>query len=227
MIEPVSVQAIFPSIVKGDIDAIQRLLDGDAGLVHSRLPDPNFRYFTALQFAAAKGQLAICKLLVERGAEVYPNPMNSYPPVIHAAWNGHQEIVDYFLREIPERAEGTNKLGVAINLAARQGWLDIVRKHIAADPLSVHQRGWIGDTPLHWPAHEGFVEILEAFRSAEPRSLGGRALRFFVIIFGGKSRSSGIPRPACAGRGFLSSPAPGCPRSRNRRRCPSDARCCS
>jgi len=26
----------------------------------------------------------------------------------------------------------------------------IVRAHIAADPLSVHQRGWIGDTPMHW-----------------------------------------------------------------------------
>ena len=159
-------QPIFQRIVEGDIEAIRRLVDGDAGLAHSRLPDPHFRCFTALQFAAAKGQLAICKLLVERGAEVYTNPMNTYPPVIHASWNGHQEIVDYFLGEIPEKADGTNKLGVAINLAARQGWLDIVRKHIAIDPLSVHQRGWIGDTPLHWPAHEGFVEILEALLDA-------------------------------------------------------------
>jgi ankyrin repeat protein len=166
MIEQMSAQAIFPCIVAGDIEAIRRLLDGDAGLVHSRIPDPHFRYFTALQFAAAKGQLAICKLLVERGAEVYTNPMNTYPPVIHASWNGHQELVDYFLREIPEKADGTNNLGVAINLAARQGWLEIVRKHIAADRLSVHQRGWIGDTPLHWPAHEGFVEILEALLDA-------------------------------------------------------------
>jgi len=166
MIEQMSAQAIFPCILEGDIEAIRRLLDGDGGLVHARIPDPNFRYFTALQFAAAKGQLAICKLLVERGAEVYTNPMNTYPPVIHASWGGHQEIVDYFLGEIPEKADGTNKLGVAINLAARQGWLDIVRKHIAVDPLSVHQRGWIGDTPLHWPAHEGFVEILDALLDA-------------------------------------------------------------
>jgi ankyrin repeat protein len=49
---------------------------------------------------------------------------------------------------------------VAINLAARQGWVDIVRKHIERDPLAVHQRGWIGDTPLHWPSHNNHTEIV-------------------------------------------------------------------
>ena len=97
---------------------------------------------------------------------MYTNPMATYPPVMQAAWNGHQDIVDYFLRGIPEKAAGTNGLGIAINLAARQGWLDLVQKHIVADPLSVHQRGWIGDTPLHWPAHNGFVEIVAALLDA-------------------------------------------------------------
>jgi ankyrin repeat protein len=49
---------------------------------------------------------------------------------------------------------------VTINLAARQGWSDIVRKHLEVDPLSVHQRGWIGDTALHWSAHNNHVEIV-------------------------------------------------------------------
>ena len=178
-------QTIFSLIPAGDIEAIRNLLENDAGLVNSRCPDPHFHSLTVLQFAAAKGQLVVCKLLVERGAEVYTNPMNTYPPVIHAAWNGHQAVLDYFLREIPEKADGTNKLGVAINLAARQGWLDIVRRHIAADPLSVHQRGWIGDTPLHWPAHEGYVEIVEALLDAgaavdadETNCYGGKPLHW-------------------------------------------------
>ena len=25
---------------------------------------------------------------------------------------------------------------------------------------AVHQRGWIGDSPLHWPAHNGYTEIV-------------------------------------------------------------------
>lgn len=157
-------QTIFALIDADDANSIRRLLDQDAGLVSVQSRDNDV--LTPLQRAASAGRLGICRLLVERGAEVYTNPMSTYPPVMLAAWNRHQHVVDYFLQEIPDRALGTNRLGVTINLAGRQGWLDIVRQHIAADPLSVYQRGWIGDTPLHWPAHNGFVEIVEALLDA-------------------------------------------------------------
>ncbi len=49
---------------------------------------------------------------------------------------------------------------MTINLAARQGWADLVQRHIEIDRLAVHQRGWIGDSPLHWPAHNGNAEIV-------------------------------------------------------------------
>lgn len=163
-------QSIFPFVEDGDLDAIRSILDRDPMLVHARQtssrPRMNFTEtdpdlnFTPLQLAAQCGELAVCKLLVERGAEVYTNPFSTYPPVIQAAWNDHQHVVDYFLNEIPDRADGTNGLGVAINLAAREGWAEIVEKHLQADPLSVHQRGWIGDTPLHWPSHNNFTEIV-------------------------------------------------------------------
>jgi len=76
------------------------------------------------------------------------------------AWNKHKPVVSDFLDDIPDKAHSTNKLGVSINLAARRGWTELVQKHIAADPLAVHQRGLIGYAPLHWPAHNGFVEIV-------------------------------------------------------------------
>ena len=115
---------------------------------------------TPMKLAAKYGHLPIVKMLVKRGAEVYANPMNNYPAVMDAAWSKHQQIVDYFLYEIPDKADGTNGLGVMINLAARQGWKDIVEKHIEKDPLAVHQRGWIGDTPLHWSCHNNYPEIV-------------------------------------------------------------------
>ncbi len=156
---------IFQRIAADDEVAIRDMLVRDPGLVHARNGDPDDEW-TTLQCAAAKGSLAICRLLIDFGAEVYTNPMSTYPPVMHAAWNHHQDVVDLFLHEIPDLAMGTNRLGVTINLAARQGWLDLVRKHIAADPLSVHQRGWIGDTPLHWPAHNGYADIVEMLLDA-------------------------------------------------------------
>ena len=73
---------------------------------------------------------------MDNDAEVYTNAMASYPPVVIAAWNEQQEIVDYFLNDIPDMASGTNGLGITITLAARQGWTLLVRKHIAYDPLT-------------------------------------------------------------------------------------------
>ena len=154
-------QSLYPAIEQGDISEVARLLDECPDLIHVKNKDKEkWDEFTALHCAAKHGHLEIVRFLVERGAEVYSHPLASYPPVIIAAWNEYQSVVDYFLSEIPGKAEGTNKLGVTINLAARLGWVDLVRKHIKADPLAVYQRGWIGDTPLHWPAHNGQVEIL-------------------------------------------------------------------
>jgi ankyrin repeat protein len=99
--------------------------------------------------------------------------MNTYPAIFVADNYRHwperpnaQHIVDYFLNEIPHKADGTQGLGVTINLAARAGWTEIVRKHIELDPLSVHQRGWIGDTPLHWSCHNGHAEIVKLLLDA-------------------------------------------------------------
>ena len=159
-------QSIFAAIDRKDTSALQTILEDDSGLVHARHANPDLYHWTTLQYAAAKGNLPACRLLVEHGAEVYTNPANTYPPVLQAKWMKHQEVVDYFLKEIPEKADGTNKLGITLNLAAREGWIDLVRKHLEADPLSVHQRGWIGDTCLHWPSHNNYVEILELLLDA-------------------------------------------------------------
>ena len=157
---PPPTEAIFKAIDRDDTSDLETMLKQDPGLVHARHPNPDLYHWTTLQFAAVRGRLAACRLLVEKGAEVYTNPMNTYPPVMQAAWGKHQEVVDYFLKEIPDKADGTNKLGITLNLAAREGWIDLVRKHLEADPLAVHQRGWIGDTCLHWPSHNNYADIV-------------------------------------------------------------------
>ncbi len=163
---------------------VESLLDEHPGLVHSRGTAPDDRR-SALQFAAAHGRLDLCRLLVERGAEVYPNPMNQYPPVMEAAWKGHQQVVAYFLEEIPHLADGTNGLGLTINLAGRQGMIQIVREHLERDPLSVHYRGWIGDTPLHWAAHNNQADIVSLLidagadiEASEANWIGGKPLHW-------------------------------------------------
>ena len=179
-------QAIFRTIREGDVDAVTALLDEHPFLIHVENTEKDaWRERKVMNCAAHNGRLDIVKLLVERGAEVYSHPFANYPPVIDAAWAGHQDVVDYFLNEIPDKAPGTNGIGVAVNLAAREGWADVVRKHIEKDPLSVHQRGWIGDTPLHWPSHNGHVETVEILLDAgadieadEINYVGGKPLHW-------------------------------------------------
>ena len=151
-----SLKSLFKAIQSNNLAEVKKIIKHCPYFINAKIDE----YMTPLKMAAHCGHLDIVKFLVEKGAEVYSNPISSYPAVMDAAWNKQEAIVDYFLHEIPEKAIGTNDLGVMINLAARQGWTEIVKKHIEKDPLAVHQRGWIGDTPLHWPCHNGYHEIV-------------------------------------------------------------------
>ena len=102
---PPPTEAIFKAIDQNGTRDLETMLEEDPGLVHARHPNPDLYHWTTLQFAAFRGKLDACKLLIEKGAEVYTNPMNTYPPVLQAVWGKHQEVVDYFLKEIPDKAE--------------------------------------------------------------------------------------------------------------------------
>jgi ankyrin repeat protein len=78
-------------------------------------------------------------------------------------------------------AAPTYGLGIDVNLAARDGCLAIVAKHIALDPLAVHQRGVIGETPLHWAAHDGHVDVVQALLDA-----GAEIEADEIGLYGGK-----------------------------------------
>jgi len=167
-------RAFIELVRKGDLEGVRAAIQANPELPHFHDPDNDHsEERTALHSAARYGHLDIVKLLVECGAEVYSHPMCTYPPVFIAENNRHhddrsacQPIVDYFINEIPKKAAGTNGLGVTVNLAARLGWTDIVRKHIERDPLAVHYRGWIGDTPMHWACHNGHAEIVSMLLDA-------------------------------------------------------------
>lgn len=153
---------------EGDLEGVQTAVKANPELPHVHDPsDDHWEERTALHSAARHGHLDIVKFLVEFGVEVYSHPMCTYPAIFSAENNRYHEgrpdcqpIVDYFLNEIPKKAAGTNGLGITVNLAARFGWTDIVRKHIERDPLAVHYRGWIGDTPMHWSCHNGHADIV-------------------------------------------------------------------
>src|SRR5688572_10552054 len=91
-------QFILALIRTGDIESVRRALDENPWLVHIRNSDRDvWDEISTLHCAAKHGHLDIVKLLVDKGVEVYSNPLATYPPVIIAAWNKRQPVVDYFL----------------------------------------------------------------------------------------------------------------------------------
>jgi ankyrin repeat protein len=169
---------IFTAIEAGHVSEVQRLLDADPGLADGRLvgrnpdgtPQRGSDCATPLQIAAAAGQLAIVKLLIERGAEIYEAAQWGYPAVDHALSAKRPAVVAYLLGEAARHptmlGAPTYGLGLDVNLAARYGMADLVKAHLSLDKLAVHRRGIIGETPLHWAAHNGHEAIVRMLLDA-------------------------------------------------------------
>ena len=74
----------------GDVKTVQKYLD--AGLS----PNEQFFTWTAIQIAANKGQLAVVKLLVEKGADInYEHPVTKMTSFQLAAYENYPEVVKY------------------------------------------------------------------------------------------------------------------------------------
>ena len=116
-----------------------------------------------LNVAASRGRLVPARALVEAGATIYTVNQGDYPPVFNAVKAGHKEVADYLLEASAATDNGippTYGCGIDIVLASRLGMLDRVRMHVERDPLAVYRRGCIGESVMHWPAHDGHVEVV-------------------------------------------------------------------
>jgi len=186
-------EQLFALAEAGTAADLLALLDADPGLLHVRRPLPDSPHATdrptLLQVVAVAGHLDLVKALAARGAELYEQAQWRYPAVMHAAWAGQQAVVDWFLGDGAAQPlmlhDPTYGLGVDINHAARMGWTDIVRRHLARDRHAANRRGQLGDVPLHWAAHNNHTDIVRALLDAgadieadEVGFYGGRPLHW-------------------------------------------------
>ncbi len=89
--------------MEGDqqVEYTEALRDGNVKMVKKYLDagtDVNEKFFAweALQIAANKNQLAVVKLLAERGADInYQHPMTKMTAASMAAYDGYTEVVKY------------------------------------------------------------------------------------------------------------------------------------
>lgn len=136
---------------RGDVKAIERLIDMWGGIDQK---DGPFRQ-TPLHVAAWNGHIEVCALLLARGADI--NAKNRYGLSVlgHAAYQGHNEVVELLKKngatEEPELTE--------LHLAAWKGYEERVKDLIAAG-AEVNVADDNGDTPLHYALRYIYPEVV-------------------------------------------------------------------
>jgi ankyrin repeat protein len=83
--------SLFRAVKHGDLLRARQLLDAGA--------DPNVSADAVLCLAAGRGDVPMCRLLVERGAAVDGNPVGGWTPLAVAALADHAEALRFLLSE--------------------------------------------------------------------------------------------------------------------------------
>ena len=123
---------------------------------------------TCLMIAAVNGHLAICRLLIDKGAQVEAKSWDGRTPLHYAAINGRVEIArllcdrgaDVEARSLP----GEWRLGRRpLHFAAEYDHISVVKELIEKRNANVNSRDDNGRTALWWVARDGDQADMAAY----------------------------------------------------------------
>ncbi|MEZ0326576.1 MAG: ankyrin repeat domain-containing protein [Fimbriimonas sp.] len=166
---PQPLSTFFSAVESGDVALVNSMIALSPELAGAWRKTDYGGWESGLHVAAQKGDLEMAKAMVEAGAEVYAVRQSDYPPVFAAAYANNTELVNYLFEASQQRDHNqppTYGVGIDIILATRLGMADRVKMHLDRDPFAVFRRGCIGETVLHWPAHNGYVEVVRMLLDA-------------------------------------------------------------
>lgn len=165
--------ALSWAVEKGQVPIAKRLLD-------SKIMSPNTMDGepprSLLARAAENGNLIMAKLLLSKGANLDSSEGNSdHTPIYLAVTNGHEDIVELFLRENPDMKAkpDVNEIDKSSNLsllsqAVVAGHLDIAKQLLAAGADVKLGCGNYQQTPLCHAARLGKTSFVEPLLTNHP-----------------------------------------------------------
>jgi len=156
-VDPSANTLLMLAVRENHHDLIRRLLD-----LRAKVDARNSYGETALMAAAAKGNMEVVQLLVDRGAAVKQSGWNA---LIYAAWQGHTAVVKYLLGKGAD-IDAVSPNGVsALMLAARGGHFETVKLLLweLADP---NLKSGSDGSALVWALKAGNSAIAELLRQA-------------------------------------------------------------
>lgn len=147
-------------------------MNGYADLVKFLIKEHNavidiltLRKQTPLHLAAAAGQMEVCKLLLELGANIDATDDQGQKPIHAAAQNNYSEVVQLFLETHPSLVMATSKDGsTCAHIAAAQGSVTVIEELMKFDRQGViSARNKLNDsTALQIAAEGGHAEVVKA-----------------------------------------------------------------
>jgi ankyrin repeat protein len=168
-----------------EVKRIETLIKDSPDLINA----PDRQGVTLLQSAAAKGKLAVVKLLLESGAIVDGLQQPGLTPLHYAAANGHKAVVDLLLSKGAKADAQTQSGATPLHLAARKGYETVAKSLLAAgapvnvqtkvasssDTEDLQYRVSAGQTPLHVAGSAGYVGMVELLlaKGADPNAEDG------------------------------------------------------
>ena len=149
-------QTIFDAVDNGDTERIKVLIAENPECINQRLESG----LTPLLKAASNGQMDICKLLIEKGADIHAVD-NSQGTALHcAAYHGHSDLIRLFIES-----------GIGANVEDNAGYTPILwaifgKKTNTIDELIKHGADLnppmrIGRSVLHFAAASSDREVIE------------------------------------------------------------------
>ena len=108
---------------------------------------------TCLISAAYHGRLAICRLLLDKGAQLEAKNINGMTPLHHAAVQGQVEIVRLLCDRGADVEARTNRGNRPLHSSAWQGHVSVVKEFIEERNAEINARDDNGRTALRLANH--------------------------------------------------------------------------
>ena len=121
----------------------------------------------ALIETAENGQVEVCQLLIERGANVNATNRSGITPLHLAAYYGHVEVCRLLIDRRADINTMTSSNWTPLHLAAFHGYVDACQLLIQAGANVNATTYNDGMTPLHWAATKGHVEVCQRLIQAK------------------------------------------------------------
>lgn len=118
------------------------------------IDEPDDTGATPLILATLKGSMPICKMLIERGANINHRNLNGHTPVKYAGSKNHKELLKYLLDCDGIDANASDQLReTPLHRVASMGHHDCLRILLThpntSKTISIDAQNLRGETPLH------------------------------------------------------------------------------